>query len=132
MLFFFVRPKALGLVNGQLAPCPETPNCVSSQTTVPKKRVSPLSYSEPWEAARDRLLDVLRSLPRTKIVTVDGTYIHATCTTRICRFVDDVECLIDPAASAIHIRSASRVGRYDLEANRTRVEEIRRRFEARV
>ena len=129
MLFFFVRPKAIGLVNGQLPPCPPTPNCVSSQTDDPAKRVSPLRFSGPWEPARDRLLKVLKSLPRTKVVTVDGTYIHATCTTRIMRFVDDVECLVDEAASVIHIRSASRVGRYDLEANRNRVEEIRRAFD---
>jgi uncharacterized protein (DUF1499 family) len=129
MLFFFVRPKALGLVNGQLQPCPPTPNCVSSQTTDSEKRVLPLRFSGAWEAARDRLLGVLKSLPRTKIVTVDGTYVHATCTSRLWRFVDDVECLVDPGASVIHIRSASRVGRYDLEVNRTRLEEIRRAFD---
>jgi uncharacterized protein (DUF1499 family) len=126
---FFVRPKALGVVNGQLQPCPSTPNCVSSQATDPSKRVAPLRFTGDWEAAREKLLGVLRSLPRTKIVTVDGTYIHATCTSLICRFVDDVECLIDPATQLIHIRSASRVGRYDLEVNRARVEEIQRRFE---
>jgi uncharacterized protein (DUF1499 family) len=115
-------------MNAQLPPCPHTPNCVSSQAADPAQRVAPLSFSGPWEAARERLLEVLQSLPRTTIVTVDRTYLHAACTTRLLRFVDDVECLIDPAASVIHIRSASRRGRYDFGVNRSRVEEIRRRF----
>jgi uncharacterized protein (DUF1499 family) len=118
-------------MNRELPPCPHAPNCVSSQAIDAAQRVSPLEFAGPWEAARDRLVDALRSLPRTEIVTVDGAYVHATHTSRVFRFVDDVECLIDPEASLIQIRSASRVGRYDFGVNRQRVEEIRRRFAAR-
>ena len=40
-------------------------------------------------------------------------------------FVDDVEFLKAEDEGLIHVRSASRVGRSDMNANRTRIEEIR-------
>jgi len=43
--------------------------------------------------------------------------------------VDDVEFWIDAPNQVIHFRSASRVGRGDLGANRARVEAIRAAWE---
>jgi uncharacterized protein (DUF1499 family) len=43
-------------------------------------------------------------------------------------YVDDVEFSLDPAASVIHVRSASRLGESDLGANRKRIEAIRVAF----
>ena len=43
-------------------------------------------------------------------------------------FVDDVEFALDEAASAIHLRSASRLGIRDLGVNRARIETIRTQF----
>ncbi|PZO25782.1 MAG: DUF1499 domain-containing protein, partial [Betaproteobacteria bacterium] len=40
-------------------------------------------------------------------------------------FVDDVEFRIDQGSGLLHVRSASRVGYSDLDANRKRVEQIR-------
>ena len=67
-------------------------------------------------------------MPRTQIVTDEETYIHATFTSLIFRFVDDVQFVIDDATKTIHFRSASRVGRGDMGVNRNRMEEIRTRF----
>jgi uncharacterized protein (DUF1499 family) len=44
------------------------------------------------------------------------------------RFVDDVEFLLDAPAGLVHVRSASRLGRRDFGANRTRIEAIRARL----
>lgn len=114
----------------RLAPCPDSPNCVSSSSEDPDHRIEPLRYASSAEAARERLLVVLRSLPRVRIVTGDPSYIHAEFTSAVFRFVDDVEFRIVDQDKVIHVRSASRVGYYDFGANRRRMEEIRKLFEA--
>ena len=57
-------------------------------------------------------------------------YLYAQFTTRWLKFVDDTEFWLAPAEGVIHVRSASRIGRGDLGANRARIEEIRARFAA--
>lgn len=58
----------------------------------------------------------------------DAGYLHAEYTSPFLRFVDDLELLVDSNAKVIQVRSASRVGTWDLGANRRRVEGLRRRF----
>jgi uncharacterized protein (DUF1499 family) len=43
-------------------------------------------------------------------------------------FTDDLEFWFDPTQALIHLRSASRLGESDLGKNRSRMENIRRRF----
>lgn len=116
-------------LDSRFAPCPETPNCVSSRATDEPHRVAalPLPSGDPVEALRE----VVTSFPRTKIVTVDGDYMHVTFRSLIFRFVDDVEFLADRGEGVLHVRSASRVGQGDLGVNRRRVEKIRERLESR-
>jgi uncharacterized protein (DUF1499 family) len=116
----------IGLADGKLLPCPDSPNCVSSQAFKPSQVVLPLSFGGvSWPQAKERLLKTLRSLKRCRIVTVGDDYIRAEFTSAVFRFVDDVEFLADHANKVIHIRSASRVGYSDLGVNRRRVEAIR-------
>ena len=69
---------------------------------------------------------MLEETPRARIVTIRERYVHAEFTTRLMRYVDDVEFLIlDGADDEIALRSASRVGYGDMGANRARVERIR-------
>ena len=65
---------------------------------------------------------------RTTVVTVQENYIHAEFTSRLFRFVDDVEFCFDDDHKTIHLRSASRTGYSDLGVNRKRIERIRQRF----
>jgi len=121
----------LGVNNGQLKPCPKTPNCVSSQASDKRHFVAPIQFSGTQKDARARLLQILRSEKRAKILTVQENYIRAEFTSAVFRFVDDVEFSFPAAegeASVIHIRSASRVGYSDLGVNRKRIERIRREF----
>lgn len=115
-----------------LAPCPESPNCISSQAPVDDAQhyMAPLPYSGSVEEARQKLLAVIDAMPRTKVIADEGNYIHATFTSLIFRFVDDVEFVIDDSAKQIQFRSASRVGYGDMGANRKRMEEITSRFAA--
>lgn len=113
-----------------LAPCPSKPNCVSSYATSPRQRVEPLTYAGSHIPAMSRLESLLRSLPRVKIITSDGVYLHAEFRSALLGFVDDVEFLADTGANVIHVRSASRVGYSDFGVNRRRVEGIRSKFQA--
>ncbi len=122
-------PANLGAKDGKLAPCPETPNCVSSQAADEQHRIDPFPFTGPVEAAMARLAVIVRSFPRTAVVSENGTYLHVAFTSALFRFVDDVEFLADEAAKVIHVRSASRLGKSDLGVNRKRVEEIRRRWQ---
>ena len=75
-----------------------------------------------------KLRQILESMHRVRITEATSTYIHAEFTSLVFRFVDDLELLLDSEAGVIHVRSASRVGRSDLGANRRRVEDLRRRL----
>jgi uncharacterized protein (DUF1499 family) len=59
-------------------------------------------------------------------------YLWATFTTRVFRFVDDMALRMEAARGVIHVRSASRVGYWDLGVNRKRVETLRVRFNAKM
>ena len=117
-------------VTKTLPPCPDSPNCVSTQAPREDAQhfIEPITYTGSAGDARKRLLDVIAAMPRTQIVTDEETYVHATFTSLIFRFVDDVQFVIDDATKTIHFRSASRVGRGDMGVNRNRMEEIRTRF----
>jgi len=122
------RPANLGARDGRLLPCPSTPNCVSSQATDEEHRVAPLAYSGALDEAMNRLKEIVRSLPRTAVITDTGAYLHVEFTSALFRFVDDVEFLADNGAKVIHVRSASRLGTSDMGVNRKRIELIRKRW----
>jgi uncharacterized protein (DUF1499 family) len=123
-----LHPRGAGMAGGRLSPCPASPNCVSSQSPKRTHYADPLRYKGSMAEARQRLLSVISSFPRTKIVTLADNYIHCEFTSALFRFVDDVEFYFDDAAKTIHLRSASRVGYYDLGVNRRRIEMIREKF----
>jgi uncharacterized protein (DUF1499 family) len=113
------RPTDIGIQNGALTPCPDSPNCVCSQETRDSHSIAPL------QATMDEVRRAIAEMPRNEIVRDDGDYIHAEFTTRLMRFVDDVEFLADPDNGVVHVRSASRLGHSDLGVNRERVEALR-------
>jgi uncharacterized protein (DUF1499 family) len=122
------RPTNLGVRDGRLAPCPSSPNCVSTQAD-DQRRIEPIAYSASPSEAMQRLKAAIASLPRMKVVAGTDDYLHVEATSLVFRFVDDVEFFVDQDSKTIHCRSASRVGRSDFGANRRRMEEIRRAFE---
>jgi len=112
-----------------MTPCPKTPNCVSSVDTDPKHFIEPLQFRGNATEAHERLLKILYSLKRVRVVVSEEDYIHAEFVSAIFRFVDDVEFYLDDRNKVIHVKSASRVGYSDLGVNRRRVENIRKRFD---
>ena len=122
------RMPELGITNGQLSPCPKTPNCVNSQVIGEKQKIQPILFKGSPQEARARLLETLDSLERVKIVATAKDYVRAEFTSALLRFVDDVEFYFpdeQATKTVIHVRSASRIGRSDFGANRKRVERIR-------
>jgi len=105
---------------------------VSSQATDAKHRVDAIAFSGDPGPAMRRLRAVIEAMPRARIVSADDSALRAEFTSRLFRFVDDVDCIADPAAGVIQIRSASRVGYSDLGVNRQRVEAIRAAFASRT
>jgi uncharacterized protein (DUF1499 family) len=122
------RPTNLGVREGKLAPCPTTPNCVSSQSLDSAHKIEPLTYNTSAEAAFTNLKKVVQASPRAQIVDEKDHYLYAEFTSALMGFVDDVEFYLDEGAKVIHVRSASRLGESDLGVNRQRVETIREKL----
>lgn len=122
------RPENLGVVDGKLAPLPESPNCVSTQTTDSEKALPALKFQCSPGIAFSEISRIVDGMPGTTIVTQEFPYLHAEFRSRVFRFPDDVEFWIDEANSVVHFRSASRLGHSDLGVNQKRMEEISRRF----
>lgn len=129
MSLFSQKPTNLGVNKGQLAPCPDSPNCVSSQADDQEHGMSPIKIEGIATETIDRLKKIMAQKPRTKLVTSEPNYLHYEVTSLIFRFVDDVEFFIDETEGVIHFRSASRVGRSDLGVNRQRMQEIQSAYE---
>jgi len=125
-----VRPVNLGIHDGKLAPCPSSPNCVSSQSSDREHAVDPLSFTGTVAEAHDGIRKIILSMKRSRIITDTGTYIHAEFASAIFGFVDDVEFWFDESTKLIHVRSAARLGHSDLGVNRKRVEYIRAQWKA--
>jgi uncharacterized protein (DUF1499 family) len=134
-LMSWQAPDNLGVKDGKLAVCPETPNCVSSQAADEVHRVEPLRFGTPAQPkytpgeAWAKLVRVVSVMRGTHVVDATESYMHVECSSAIFRFVDDLEFVMDEENQVIHVRAASRVGRSDMGANRARVEAIRTAWE---
>ena len=106
--------------DGKLADLPSSPNAVSSQTNQSAKRVEALPLKGSLSETKTKIIDCLGKMGGNEVVKKADNYIHAVFTSRLFRFKDDVEFLIDQAAEQVHFRSASRVGYSDLGANHKR------------
>lgn len=115
-----------GLTQGQLTPCPNKPNCVSSESApsdehaISALQVTPSMGEEPLLKVKE-VIELLGG----QVNYSDENYLASTFTSDLFGFVDDVEFRMDQGNGLLHVRSASRVGYSDLNANRKRVEQIR-------
>lgn len=133
--YFFVLGQmsksgtAPGLVEEKLTSCPASPNCICSEYSNDQAHyVAPVDITGmPMETVELKIKDAVQSLGGVLQVERDG-YLAYTFTSAIFRYVDDVEIRFDADNNALHLRSASRVGYSDLNANKQRIESIKRAF----
>jgi uncharacterized protein (DUF1499 family) len=112
-------PADLGLHQEHLSPCPSPAHCAREDWSV----------ADP-AAALDKLLPAVLALEGIEIVETGSGYIHATATSRIFGFVDDLELHAAAADGVIEARSLSRVGDSDLGVNSRRLAILRQALEA--
>lgn len=111
-----------GVDGGRLAPCPDSPNCVSSESATDAAHAVPPLALPSGGSGWDATAAAVRSTGG-EVQVMTGDYLHATYVSRVFRFVDDLELRREDGTA--HVRSASRVGYSDLGANRKRVERLR-------
>ena len=93
MIFSGTKPDNLGVNSGKLAACPNSPNCVSSQSPTSDEThfIQPLKYSSTTEKALADLKKVIESEDRTKIIEESSDYLYAEFKSALMGYVDDVE-----------------------------------------
>jgi len=113
--FFF--PSGAYASHIELKPCVELAHCV-------REEFSTENIENPFE----KVSNIITNTPRTKIVENDKDYLHAEVTSRIMKYVDDLEVSFLPEEKYLIIRSESRVGEGDFGVNKKRVENIKQIF----
>ena len=112
-----------GLIDGKLAVCPDKPNCVSTENNV----LTPVSIhlktpEEAWLILKTVIMEMGGNIKK-----FNPDYLWASFETSLMKFTDDVEARLDLENKVIHLRSASRVGYYDFNANNKRLKRIIKR-----
>jgi uncharacterized protein (DUF1499 family) len=106
-------PTDLGVQDHGLAPCPSPAHCAQASWTVPDA-----------QEALTNLLPVVLALDGVELVETDGPYLHATVTSRLFGFVDDLELFANGAEGQLQARSQSRLGDSDLGVNARRLDRL--------
>jgi uncharacterized protein (DUF1499 family) len=81
----------------------------------------PIRFTSTLAEAMDRLKKVIRGMKRATVIQETPDYLHVEFRTLL-GFVDDAEFYVDESQKVIHLRSASRLGYWDLGVNRKRME----------
>ncbi|HEX6042748.1 DUF1499 domain-containing protein [Longimicrobium sp.] len=123
-------PRNLTRPGEALRPCPSTPNCVSTEAADRRHAIPSIPFGGTPEQAQAHARQALLAEPRTRVTLEAPGYLRAEARSRLFRFVDDVEVVVDGPARVIRFRSASRVGRGDMGVNRARMERFAARFRA--
>ncbi|MEO8806874.1 MAG: DUF1499 domain-containing protein [Burkholderiaceae bacterium] len=125
-------PTDLGVRDGRLKAPSKTNNSVSSQAPLypdhPQRAyasIAPLALSGDGPATLAKIKAIVLATAGAEVVKSEPDYLYAQYTTPLMKYVDDVEFWFDPANGVVQLRSASRIGKGDLGANRKRIEALR-------
>ncbi|MGR5162511.1 DUF1499 domain-containing protein [Vibrio owensii] len=102
-------------------PCGSKPNCVSTQDSREEYNLTPFTLTGSTNI--DSIEQVALELPGAKTAVKEDNYLRIECTSKIMRFVDDLELKIE--GDQLIVRSESRVGYSDFGVNRKRAEQLR-------
>lgn len=107
-------PPELGVRNGTLAPCPSAAHCARANWAV----------TDP-AGALAALRPLLAAMPRSEVIEDSEGYLHATFSSALFGFVDDLELFADAPHGLLQARSVSRLGDSDLGVNGQRLARLR-------
>ncbi|MGY0616665.1 DUF1499 domain-containing protein [Vibrio sp. FJH11] len=107
-------------------PCGNKPNCVSTQDLREEHYLEPFQLTK--SATLDAIEQVALNLPGAKTAVKESDYLRIECTSKIMRFVDDLELKI--SEDKLIVRSESRIGYSDFGVNRKRAEQLRKELSA--
>lgn len=110
-------PADLGVHNGALSPCASPAHCARADWSV----------ADP-AAALAALVPVIEATPRTEVLEQGDGYLHATATSALFGFVDDLELYADSSGGVLQARSVSRLGDSDLGVNAQRLAALRQQL----
>ncbi len=110
-------PADLGVHNGALSPCASPAHCARADWSV----------TDP-AAALAALVPVIEATPRTEVLEQSDGYLHATATSALFGFVDDLELYADSSRGVLQARSVSRLGDSDLGVNAQRLAALRQQL----
>ena len=125
-LVLLMATSALPNPSPVLPPCPASPNCVSSQAD-DNHSIEPFKVNGDARVAFEKLRKILAQRTDTTLISSDDTMIKVEFRTML-GFVDDGLFVLDTANSLIQVRSAARLGYWDIGKNRRRMEDIRRSY----
>jgi uncharacterized protein (DUF1499 family) len=108
-----------------LADCPDTPNCQGSESSRQSQQVERFAVTKDPSQSIATLAKIVEGIKGMELVQFDERYLHATATTSLMQYVDDIEFLLSDDNQNIQVRSASRMGKADLGANAKRIELLR-------
>jgi len=108
-------PANLGLQQNHLAPCESPAHCAWARWPLTQEGIS-----------IERLVPVILGLEGVQVVDTRAGYLHATASSRLFGFVDDLELHTLPASHELEVRSVSRLGESDLGVNARRLERLHR------
>ena len=119
IIFYPIKLNAYGLVNinDNFSDCKLKTNCIFQTWKV-----------DDSEKAFIELIQILENTPRLEIINKEKNYIHAIATSRIMKFIDDIEIKNLNQDNIFQIKSSSRLGIYDLGVNKRRVQTLRFRL----
>ena len=119
------QPSSVG--SGTITPCPESPNCVSTQAAdtdkVHRIKPVPLVNGDPIVTLNE-IEKIVQTLPKSTVVTRTDSYLHVEFRSSFWNFIDDVEFFVNADDNTIDSRSAARMGYSDMGVNRARYNKI--------
>tara|TARA_Y100001933_G_scaffold144419_1_gene143068 strand:+ start:175 stop:564 length:390 start_codon:yes stop_codon:yes gene_type:complete len=119
IFFYPITLNAYELVNidDNLSACKLITNCIFQTWKV-----------EDAEKAFTDLIQIMENTPRLEIIKIEKNYIHAIGTSRIMKFIDDIEIKNFNKDNIFQVKSSSRFGIYDLGVNKRRLKTLRFRL----
>lgn len=123
LLLALLSPVAIA-AQPALTPCPDKPNCVSTEASG-KAQMAPIPFAGTVAEAQDALRRAIAAQPRSTITRDEPGFVAAEFRSRVFGFVDAAEFVIDADARVIRYRSGARSGHYDFGVNRERMDALR-------